>query len=173
MEPQQTERMSLFVAAIGAVLASLLETSVLTELNVGLDLVLVLAITSGLLIGADAGLAWAFIGGLSLDVLAPGDHALGATVLSLLLVTGSAFAIGRLIEPPRLAAVVFVVFALTFAFHALFAVVLAATSGVSLSGFSLASTALSAVLNAVLALVAGRLIRVVADRLEPAERTLR
>ena len=165
--------MSFLIAAVGAVLASLLETSVLPELHAGLDLDLVFAVLSAMLLSVEEGLTWAFLGGLTLDLLTPGGRALGSTTLCLLLATGGGLLIARITQPPRLLTVVVSVLALTFAYHALSAVVLAATSGVSLSGFSFTATAITAVLNALLAAIAGRLIRALSVRFTPAEHSLR
>lgn len=165
--------MSLLVAAVGAVLASLFETSVLPELHTGLDLVLVFALVSAMLLSVEEGLIWAFLGGLTLDLLTPGGRALGSTTLCLLLATGGGLLIARITQPPRVLTVVITVLALTFLYHALLAVVLAATEGVSLSGFSFAAAAVTAVLNAILAGVAGRLIRGLSLRFSPAEHSLR
>jgi hypothetical protein len=165
--------MSVLIAAVGAVLASLLETSVLPELHASLDLVMVFALVSAMLLSLGDGLTWAFLGGLTLDLLTPGGRALGSTTLCLLLATGGGLVIARVTQPPRLLTVVVAVFALTFLYHALLAVVLAATEGVSLAGFSFTATAVAAILNAILAAVAGRLIRGLSDRFSPAEHSLR
>ena len=165
--------MSLLIAAVGAVLASLLETSVLPELHASLDLVLVFALVSAMLLSVEEGLIWAFLGGLTLDLLTPGGRALGSTTLCLLLATGGGLVIARITQPPRVLTVVAAVVALTFLYHALLAVVLAATEGVSLAGFSFASAAVAAVLNGILAAIAGRLIHGLSMRFSPAEHSLR
>ena len=165
--------MSLLIAAVGAVLASLLETSVLPELHASLDLVLVFALVSAMLLSVEEGLTWAFLGGLTLDLLTPGGRALGSTTLCLLLATGGGLLIARITQPPRVLTVVVTVLALTFLYHALLAVVLAATEGVGLGGFSFTATAVSALLNALLAAICGRLIRALSGRFTPAEHTLR
>jgi rod shape-determining protein MreD len=165
--------MSLLIAAVGAVLASLLETSVLPELHASLDLVLVFALVSAMLLSVEEGLIWAFLGGLTLDLLNPGSRALGSTALCLLLATGGGLVIARITQPPRVLTVVVTVLALTFLYHALLAVVLAATEGVSLAGFSFAAAAVTALLNAILAAVAGRLIHGLSMRFSPAEHSLR
>lgn len=165
--------MSLLIAAVGAVVASLLETSVLPELRASIDLVLAFALLSGMLLSTEEGLTWAFVGGLSLDLLSPGTRALGSTTLCLLLATGCALLIARVAQPPRLLTVVVTVVALTFVYHALVALVLAATTGVGLSGFSFAAAAVTALLNGLLVAAAGRAIRGLSARFSPAEHTLR
>jgi hypothetical protein len=165
--------MSFLIAAVGAVLASLLETSVLPELRISLNLVLTFSLVSGMLLSVEEGLVWAFLGGLSLDIFTPGGHPLGTTALCLLLALGGGLLISRLTQPPRVLTVVVSVFCLTFLFQALLTVVLAATAGVQVGGFSFAATLLTAILNAVLAAIAGRLFRVLSMRFSPAEHTLR
>lgn len=165
--------MSLLIAAVGAVLASLLQTSVLPELHANLDLVLVFALVSAMLLSVEEGLVWAFLGGITLDLLTPGGRALGSTTLCLLLATGGGILIGRITQPPRVLTVVITVFALTFLYQALQAVVLAATEGVDLGGFSFTATAISAILNATLAAIVGRLIHSLSVRFGPAEHAVR
>lgn len=165
--------MSFLIAAVGAVLASLLETSVLPELRISLNLVLVFALVSGMLLSVEEGLTWAFLGGLSLDILTPGGHPLGTTALCLLLALGGGLLISRLAQPPRVITVVVAVFCLTFLFQALLTVVLAATAGVHIGGFNFAATLVTAIINALVAAIAGRLIRVLSARFSPAEHTLR
>ena len=98
--PARHERMSLLVAAVGAVLASLLETSVLPELHLPIDLVLVFAVTSAMMLSIEEGLTWAFLGGITLDLLVAGTRPLGLTALCLLLTVGGAIVIARLTQPP-------------------------------------------------------------------------
>jgi rod shape-determining protein MreD len=97
--------MSLAVAAVGAVVAALLELTLVPYLQIGgvqADLVLVLAVAWTLVAGLEAGLVWAFVGGLMLDVLAA--RPLGLTAFVLLVCVGAAAALGRVLEPTRLAA---------------------------------------------------------------------
>ena len=162
------------IAAVGAVLAAIVETSVFPELQVAgvsPDLVLVLTIVSGMLLGVEDGLVWAFLGGFMLDMLTPGNRAAGSTALALLVVTGLALLIARVSSPPRIATVVIVVFALTFLYLALLLVLLALTSGVALVSVPIASLALHAVMNAVLAGFAAWTVKVLYVRFGPAERT--
>jgi cell shape-determining protein MreD len=165
--------MSFLIAAVGAVLASLLETSVLPELKIGLNLVLTFALVSGMLLSVEEGLLWAFLGGISLDILTPGGHPLGTTALCLLLALGGGLLISRLAQPPRVLTVVVSVFCLTFLFEALLTVVLAATVGTRVAGFSFAATLVTAILNAIVAAIAGRTIRLLSTRFSPAEHMLR
>ncbi|MEA2622576.1 MAG: hypothetical protein QOH61_1486 [Chloroflexota bacterium] len=165
--------MSFLIAAVGAVLAALIETSVLPELRLNLNLVLTFALVSGMLLSVEEGLTWAFLGGLALDILTPGVRALGSTTLCLLLVVGAGLLIARIVQPPRVLTVVLSVFALTYLYQALLLVLLAATANVGLSGWSFTSVTVIAILNALIAGIAGRATRTFSARLKPAEHSLR
>ena len=94
--------MTLLLAAVGATVAALFELTVTTYLRVGgvqPHLVLVLAIIVTIAVGLDAGLVWAFVGGLALDVLA--QRPLGSTAFALLLCVGGASVFGRLFSRVR------------------------------------------------------------------------
>jgi rod shape-determining protein MreD len=84
--------MRLIVAAVGATVAALLELTVVPFLRIGEahpHLVLVFGIVWVVAAGFESGLAWAFTGGLVLDVLA--DRPLGASAFALLVsITGAA-----------------------------------------------------------------------------------
>ncbi|MBA3235171.1 MAG: rod shape-determining protein MreD [Chloroflexi bacterium] len=83
--------MTLLLAAVGATLLALLELSVGPYLRIGTGqphLVLVVGILVTVAVGLEAGLVWAFVGGLVLDVLA--QRPLGSTAFALLV--GLAFA---------------------------------------------------------------------------------
>jgi hypothetical protein len=165
--------MSLLVAAVGAVLASLLETSVLPELHLPIDLVLVFAVTSAMLLSIEEGLTWAFLGGVTLDLLVAGDRPLGLTALSLLLTTGGGIVIARLTQPPRVLVVMVSVLALTYLYHALLGVTVAATQGLSFDGLSMTSITITAVLNMMAAGLLARSITLVRQRMTPVEHVLR
>jgi rod shape-determining protein MreD len=164
--------MSLPIAALGAVLAAILQTSVLPELGppgVQPNLVLVFAIVSGMVLGFEEGLVWAFLGGLMLDMLLP-DRPIGSTTLALLIVTGLALLIARVTDPPRIIVIVITVFALSFLYEALFLVILAVTANVALVSVPFQSLAIIATLNAVLAAIVARGMRSLLLRFGPAER---
>jgi rod shape-determining protein MreD len=94
--------MTLLLAAVGATVTALLELTVGPYLRMGPaepHLVLVLGIIVTVAIGLEPGLAWAFIGGLVLDVLA--QRPLGSTAFALLLCLGATAVIGRLIARLR------------------------------------------------------------------------
>jgi rod shape-determining protein MreD len=94
--------MTLLLAAVGATVAALFELTVAPYLKVGdaiPHLVLVLGIIVTIAVGLEAGLVWAFIGGLALDVLA--QRPLGSTAFALLLCMGGASVVGHLFSRIR------------------------------------------------------------------------
>ena len=89
--------MSLVLAAVGAAVAALIQSSILPFTaagGAGLDLVLVLAVVWTMTVGLDGGLVWAFLGGLIIDVLLM--RPLGLTAFVLLLTVGAAWLVGRI-----------------------------------------------------------------------------
>src|SRR3970040_1678237 len=94
--------MTLLLAAVGATVTALLELSVGPYLRVATSqphLVLVLGVVVTIAIGLETGLAWGFIGGLALDVLA--QRPLGSTAFALLLCVGGANLLARLVTGLR------------------------------------------------------------------------
>ena len=88
--------MSLVLAAVGAAVAALIQSSILPFTaagGAGLDLVLVLAVVWTMMVGLEGGLIWAFLGGLIIDVLLM--RPLGLTSFVLLLAVGAAWLVGR------------------------------------------------------------------------------
>jgi rod shape-determining protein MreD len=89
--------MTLLLAAIGATVMALLELTVGPHLRVGTaqpQLVLVVGIVVTVAIGLEAGLVWAFVGGLVLDVLA--QRPLGSTSFALLSCMGATALLAQL-----------------------------------------------------------------------------
>jgi rod shape-determining protein MreD len=89
--------MTLLLAAVGATVTALLELSVGPYLRVELTqphLVLVLGVVVTVALDLEAGLVWAFLGGIVLDVLA--QRPLGSTAFALLLCVGGAYVLSRL-----------------------------------------------------------------------------
>lgn len=109
--------MSLLLAAVGAVLAALLELTLVPYLEVGgahPHLVLVATVVAAVAFGLDTGLAVAVAGGLALDILAA--RPLGATVFVLLLVAGGTALASRALSGVRIVAPVVLVAAASPAF---------------------------------------------------------
>src|SRR5436190_2124982 len=93
-----TRPMTLLLAAVGATVTALLELTIGPYLRVGTDdphLVLVFGIVVTLTLDLEAGLVWAFVGGLVLDVQA--QRPIGSTAFALLLCLGAAAALGRVL----------------------------------------------------------------------------
>jgi len=94
---ETTRPMTLLLAAVGAVATALVELTVTPYLWIGSahpHPVLVLAVIVAIAVGLEAGLVWAFVGGLALDVLAP-ERPLGSTAFALLLCVGGASVLAR------------------------------------------------------------------------------
>ena len=152
--------MSVLAPAVGAVLAAILESSVLTHLQVGSvrpDLVFAMGIAVAMVLGFESGVTWAFVGGLALDLLLPG-RALGSSALALLLVIAAALLVARVMWPPRLVFVAATAFVLTFAYQALVLGLLPFVEGTGPAGSSFVDLAAIGLLKAV---IAGLLVPVV------------
>ena len=92
------------LAAIGALIAALMEVTVASRIHVAdaqPQVVLVVAILLTLTIGFEEGMVWAFVGGLFLDLLA--FRPLGSTGFGLLVVVGLAAAAGPVLARIRFA----------------------------------------------------------------------
>jgi rod shape-determining protein MreD len=164
--------MSILAPAVGAVLAALLESSVLTHLQVGSlkpDLVFAVGIAVAMVLGFDSGMAWAFVGGVALDLLLPG-RALGSTALTLVLVTALALLVARATWPPRLIVIGTTTFALTFVYQLLLLAVLGVTAGVAYAGMALTELILIGTLNLALAAIAVVVVRAIDLRFGERER---
>jgi rod shape-determining protein MreD len=107
--------MSSLLAAVGATVAALLETSVIPHLGVGgahPHLVLVLGVVWAVAAGVESGLVWAFAGGLALDILA--QRPLGSSAFALLVCIGCAGLTARLFSRARRLAPIPLVFVFSF-----------------------------------------------------------
>ena len=94
--------MTLLLAAVGVTGAALFELTVGPYLRIGgaqPHVVLVLGVVLTIAVGLEAGLVWAFVGGLALDVLA--QRPLGSSSFALLLCVGGASLFGRLFARVR------------------------------------------------------------------------
>ena len=164
--------MSVLAPAVGAVLAAILESSVLTHLQVGSvkpDLVFAVGIAIAMVLGFESGMTWAFVGGITLDLLLPG-RALGSSALTLVLVTAGALVVARAMWPPRLAVISATSFGLTFVYQLLLLGLLAITAGVAFSGLALTDLILIGVLNTVITAVAVVVVRALDQRFGEPER---
>jgi rod shape-determining protein MreD len=164
--------MSVLAPAVGAFLAAVIESSVLTHLQVGSikpDLVFAVGVAVAMVLGFESGMTWAFTGGLTLDVLLP-ERALGSTALTLILVTALALLVARAVWPPRVVVVAATAFALTFIYQFLLLSILTLTADIGFAGLSVADLVIVAVMNAVIAAVAVLVVRAIDLRFGEPER---
>ena len=163
--------MTLLLAAVGATAAALFELSVGPYLRVGTTqphFVLILGVIVTIGLGLEAGLAWGFVGGLVLDVLA--QRPLGSTAFALLLCVGGAFVLSRLVA--RLRAVITV--PATLVLSLLYSMTLFVTFNALRATIPVtdpaAATLPGAVYDAILAVLVGPLSIVIHDRRTEEER---
>jgi rod shape-determining protein MreD len=147
--------MSVLAPAVGAFLAAILESSVLTQLQVGSikpDLVFAMGVAVAMVLGFESGMTWAFVGGVTLDLLLPG-RAFGSTALALVLATAAALLVARATWPPRLVVIAATAFALTLAYQVMLLGLLALASDVAFAGLSVTDLVIIGIANAVIAAV--------------------
>ena len=164
--------MSVLAPAVGAVIAAILESSVLTHLQMGdirPDLVFAVGIALAMVLGFERGMTWAFVGGVSLDLLLPG-RPLGATALTMVLATGVALLVARATWPPRLLVIVGTSLVLSPAYQLLVLGLLSLTQDVAFSGLSPADLFFSALLNALVTSIAVVAVRAIDLRFGEPER---
>lgn len=163
--------MTLPFAALVAVVAAILETSVLAELSLGgatADLVLVCSVVAAIVLGIEDGLVIGFLGGLLVDV-SVADRPLGASTLALLLTLGIAFVVARAVGPSRRAISIGLVLVLTGVYHVVFAAIMVPTTEARFA-INPAVILIAAVLNAVLAIPIAGIFGLIERRFGPAER---
>jgi rod shape-determining protein MreD len=163
--------MTLLLAAVGAVVTALLELTVGPYLRIGdatPNLVLVFAVVVTIAVGLDAGLVWAFVGGLALDVIA--QRPLGSSSFALLLCVGGASILARSFARLRPIVPIGAVFVLSIGYSMILFVTFGAL-GAPLPVADPVSTVLpSAIYDAVLAAIVGPLVIAVHDRRMDQER---
>lgn len=163
--------MTLPFAALAAVLAAVLETSIFSELSLAgatVDFVLVCAVVATIVLGVEDGLVIGFIGGLLVDMVVA-SRPMGASTLALLLTLGIAFLVARALGPSRRLVAVGLVLVLTAVFHGLFVIVMVLAANAPFS-FEPAVILISAVLNAILAVPVAALFGAIEHRFGPTER---
>lgn len=113
--------MSLPLAAAGAITLALIELSVLPYVlpaELTPDLVLVAIVPIAALFGLERAVAWAFVGGLMLDLLSAGPYRpLGATAFTLLVLAALAAGATRVIPGGRIPLTVALVGVAAIAYH--------------------------------------------------------
>jgi rod shape-determining protein MreD len=153
--------MGLLSTAVGAVVAAILEVSVLAQLQlagVRPDLVLAVGVGVAMTMGFDAGIVWAFVGGLLLDVMLP-ERPIGATTMAMLIAVGASLVVARVVETPRLVVVGVTAAAVTFLYEGLLLAILDVASGVGLGAAPLASWTVVALVSGVIAMLTTWAIR--------------
>jgi rod shape-determining protein MreD len=163
--------MSLTLAAVGAVVAALFDTTIAPYLQVGgvqPDLVLVLAAIWTIVVGFEGGLIWAFLGGLLIDLLAP--RPLGSTAFALLLSVGAAAAYARFVIRGRYLRPIVGVFIVSLVNAVVFTIVNRALRGPMPLDSAVGSWMARAVYDTVLAIAISPLIVALVSRRTERER---
>jgi cell shape-determining protein MreD len=159
-------------AAVGAGVAALLETTIASRFQFAgaqLQMSLVFAITVTLVYGFEEGMAWAFVGGLCLDLFAL--RPLGSSVFELLSVVGLATIAVPIVSRSRYPGCVLAVLVLT----PVFLVISDVTTGLlrpSAPPISLTNLVAAGVVNAIVAAIAAPLVIGLKRRSEQRERVL-
>lgn len=160
--------MTLTLAAVGAVVAGILELTLWPYVAIGdahPHLVLVYVVILAVVLGLDAGITAAFVGGLAIDFLAP--RPLGSTAFALLVCAGLAVLLARLLVQVRYLAPVIIVFLLSFAYSFIVAGLYDALGGSAALADPIRTLLPGAVYDAVIAALIGPLAVVLrARRLE-------
>jgi cell shape-determining protein MreD len=167
-----TYLMSVLAPAVGAVLAAILESSVLSHLEMGNikpDLVFAVGVAVAMVLGFESGMTWAFAGGIALDLLMPG-RALGSTTLTLILGLSLALLVARAMWPPRLVVIAGTALGLSFVFQILLLGLLTLTADVAFTGLSVGDLLVVGFMNGVIAALAAVLIRALDLRFGEPER---
>ena len=163
--------MTLLLAAVGAVVTALIELSVVPYLRIG-DAqphpVLVLGVILAIAVGVEAGLVWAFVGGLALDVLA--QRPLGSTAFALLVCIGGASILARSFARLRPIVPIGAVFVLSLGYSMILFVTFSALGTPLPVADPFGAVLPSAVYDAVLAAIVGPLTIAVHDRRMEQER---
>lgn len=160
--------MSLALAAVGAALAALIQSTTIPFIAGGaaeLDLVLVLAIVWTMVAGLEGGLVCALVGGLIVDVLLM--RPLGLTALTLTLAVGASWLIGQVASRALYPAIVIAAFVLAPAVSIVTALALGVLTGAS-SADPFAGAFSSAIVNGLLAAVLAAPALWINRRLHPA-----
>jgi rod shape-determining protein MreD len=157
--------MTLLLAAVGAVVTALIELTVTPYLKIGTAQphpVLVVGVIVAIAVGLEAGLAWAFVGGLALDVLA--QRPLGSSAFALLLCVGGAAVLARSLVRLRPIVPIFAVFLLSLAYSMISFVTLNALGSPPPTADPLVVVLPGSIYDAVLAAFIGPLTVAVHDR---------
>jgi rod shape-determining protein MreD len=163
--------MQFIIAAALAVVAALAEFTVVPYLKIGTVAphpVLVFGVVWAITGGLEAGLAWAFVGGVALDVL--GQRPLGSSAFAALLAIGIASLLGGLLSRARILAPVIATLIASLAFSMLLLLATTALTDVPLSDAATGAIVPSAVYDTVLAALVGPLVVAIVLRRRDADR---
>jgi rod shape-determining protein MreD len=160
--------MRLIIAAALSVVAALAEFTVVPYLKIGDAVphpVLVFGVICVIAGGLEAGLAWAFAGGIALDIL--GQRPLGSSAFSLLFAIGAASIVGGFLGRVRILAPVIATLIASVVYSMLLLLSTTALSTAPITDSALGAVLPSAVYDTVLAAAFGPLaIAIVARRRE-------
>jgi rod shape-determining protein MreD len=160
--------MQFILAAAMAVVAALAEFTVAPYLKIGdavPHFVLVFGVTWTIAGGLEAGLVWAFVGGLALDIL--GQRPLGSSAFSMLIAIGVASLVGGFLGRVRIIAPIVATAIASPIYSMLLLITTTALTTAPLSQAALGAVLPSAIYDTILAAVFGPLaIAVVARRRE-------
>jgi rod shape-determining protein MreD len=163
--------MQLVLAAALAVVTALAEFTIVPYLKVGnavLHPTLVFGVVWVIAGGLEAGLTWAFVGGIALDIL--GQRPLGSSAFSLLVAIGLAYVIAGFVGRIRIAAPVIATAIASPTYSMLLLVTTTALSAAQLSSAALGSVLPSAVYDTALAALVGPLTIAIVVRRQATER---
>ena len=163
--------MYLTIAAALAVVAALAEFTVVPYLKIGEAVphpVLVFGVIWTIAGGLEAGLAWAFVGGIALDIL--GQRPLGSSSFSLLIAMGVASLIGGVLGRVRIAAPVAATAVASVVYSVLLLITTTALSSEPFTTAPFGAILPSAVYDTVIAVLCGPLAVAVVMRRHETER---
>ncbi len=163
--------MQLLIAAALAVVAALVEFTIVPYLQVGdaaLQPVLVFGTIWAIVGGLEAGLVWAFVGGLTLDVLS--QRPLGASAFSLLIAVGAASLVGAALRRFRIVAPVVATAVASLIYSMLLLVVTSLLNGAAIPDGATNFVVPSAIYSTVVAAVIGLPAVVIVTRRRDTER---
>lgn len=163
--------MQMTIAAALAVVAALAEFTIVPYLKIGgatLHPVLAFGVIWVIAGGLEAGLSWAFVGGLALDIL--GQRPLGSSAFSLLIAIGVAYLIGGVMGRVRIAAPIAATIVASLLYSMLLLITTTTLTNASLGDVSLDAVVPSAVYDTLMAAVFGPLIVAIVARRKQTER---
>jgi rod shape-determining protein MreD len=163
--------MILLLAAVGATVAALVESTVVPYLKIGESqphLVFVLAVIVTAVGGVDRGLTWAFVGGLVLDSLT--QRPIGSTAFALILCVGATSIIARGLKRLRPIVPIVATLLLSLVFSMSVFLTYAALRGPIPAADPVSLLLPGAIYDVVVAVLVGPLAIAIADRRADAER---